>query len=41
MTGVEPNMQAVPGLGQHTDAILKELGFSAHELAEWHRARII
>jgi itaconate CoA-transferase len=41
MTGVEPNMQAVPGLGQHTDVILQELGFSANELAEWHRTRVI
>src|SRR5688572_1954036 len=29
MTGVEPAMGAVPSLGQHTDAILAELGFDA------------
>ena len=41
MTGVEPSMQAVPGLGQHTDAILEELGFSANERADWHRTGVI
>ena len=29
MDGVEPVMGAVPALGQHTDAILEELGFDA------------
>jgi itaconate CoA-transferase len=33
--GAEPRMDAVPGLGQHTDAILRELGFSRETIAAW------
>ena len=32
----EPRMDAVPALGQHTDAVLAELGFSAHEITQLH-----
>jgi len=32
----EPRMDAVPALGQHTDALLAELGFSAHEITQLH-----
>jgi formyl-CoA transferase len=35
MTDVAPAMRAVPSLGQHTDAILAELGFAADVIAEW------
>ena len=35
MTGVEPVMGAVPALGQHTDAILTELGFGGDVIARW------
>jgi crotonobetainyl-CoA:carnitine CoA-transferase CaiB-like acyl-CoA transferase len=35
--GVEAAMGAVPSLGQHTDAILAELGFGADAIAEWRR----
>ncbi len=41
MTGVEPNMQAVPALGQHTQAILSELGFGAGDFAEWRRSGVV
>ena len=30
-----PRMGAVPALGQHTDAILEELGFGAETIAAW------
>lgn len=33
ISGVELGMGAVPGLGQHTDDVLRELGYSAEELA--------
>jgi itaconate CoA-transferase len=32
IAGYDPPMGAVPGLGQHTDAILAELGLSVHEI---------
>lgn len=32
-----PRMDAVPGLGQHTDAVLGELGFSAERIAAMRR----
>lgn len=41
MEDVEPMMGAVPALGQHTDAILKELGFDAATIAEWKKSKII
>ena len=31
--GVEPRMDAVPALGQHTDAILAELGYDRARIA--------
>jgi len=37
MAGVEPAMGAVPALGQHTDAILSELGFTADIIAAWRK----
>jgi itaconate CoA-transferase len=35
MDGVEPRMGAVPALGQHTDAILEELGVARDTIAAW------
>jgi CoA:oxalate CoA-transferase len=32
---------SVPALGEHTDAVLAELGFSAAEIAELHRAEVL
>jgi itaconate CoA-transferase len=37
----EPRMDAVPGLGQHTEAILGELGWSAEAIAALRRERAI
>ena len=34
--GVVPAMDPVPALGDHTDAILDELGFDAATIAAWH-----
>lgn len=33
IAGFDPPMGAVPGLGEHTDAVLRELGFSPDEVA--------
>lgn len=41
MDGVEPAMGAIPALGAHTDAILRELGFDAMTIEEWRRAGIV
>ena len=30
-----------PGMGQHTDEVLKEFGFSAKEIAALHQAKAI
>jgi itaconate CoA-transferase len=35
MEGVEPLMGGVPALGQHTDAILEELGVAGDTIAAW------
>jgi crotonobetainyl-CoA:carnitine CoA-transferase CaiB-like acyl-CoA transferase len=37
-TDAEASMAAVPGLGQHTDAVLAELGYGASEIAALHAA---
>ena len=41
MENFEPVMGAIPALGQHTDAILKELGFDADTIGRWRRENII
>ena len=33
-----PRMDPVPALGQHTDAILRELGYADHTIAGWRAA---
>src|SRR5580765_1224524 len=37
MEGVEPTMGDVPSLGQHTEAILDELGIARDTIAAWRR----
>ena len=37
MEGVEPAMGGVPSLGQHTEAILDELGIARDTIAAWRR----
>ena len=41
MENVQPAMDAVPALGQHTEAILKELGFDVNTIADWRKSKII
>lgn len=37
----EPRMDPIPALGQHTDAILSELGLSPEQIAEMHRENAV
>jgi len=39
--GGDPRLDAVPALGQHTDAVLRELGVSASEIAQLRAAEAI
>ncbi|MGW0055772.1 CaiB/BaiF CoA transferase family protein [Nocardia nova] len=39
--GYQPPMGAVPGLGEHTDAVLAEIGCSADEIARWRAAGVV
>ena len=39
--GVEPVMGDVPALGQHTDAVLRELGFDAETITRWQKEAVI
>jgi itaconate CoA-transferase len=41
MGGVEPLMGRVPSLGQHSEAILEELGFDAGTIAGWRKEKMI
>jgi crotonobetainyl-CoA:carnitine CoA-transferase CaiB-like acyl-CoA transferase len=41
MEGVEPVMGAVPALGQHTEAILDEIGFDRDTIVAWQQDGVI
>src|SRR5688572_11235723 len=41
LDGQEPRMDAIPAVGQHTDAILGELGFDAATIAKWRGSEIV
>jgi itaconate CoA-transferase len=41
MENVETVMNEVPALGQHSDAVLAELGFDSETIAEWRREKMI
>jgi itaconate CoA-transferase len=41
MDGVEPVMGAVPSLGEHSAAILAELGFDQRTIATWRKEKMI
>ena len=41
MAGVEPAMGPIPALGQHSAAILAELGFDPDTIRRWQRERVI
>lgn len=36
-----PRMDAIPGVGQHTDAILTELGYAKEEIARLHETGVV
>ena len=38
---IEPKMGSIPAVGEHTDAILAELGYDAPTIADWRVAGII
>jgi itaconate CoA-transferase len=38
---VEPQMGPIPAVGEHTDAILKELGYDATTIAKWRDEAVI
>ena len=37
----EPRMERIPAVGEHTDAILAELGYDATTIANWRRQKIV
>ena len=39
--GVEPVMGAIPALGEHTAAILEQLGFDASTIEEWRTSGVV
>jgi crotonobetainyl-CoA:carnitine CoA-transferase CaiB-like acyl-CoA transferase len=41
MTGVSPRMDAIPDVGQHTEAILDELGYASDTIGRWREAGIV
>jgi itaconate CoA-transferase len=41
MEGVDPVMGGIPSLGQHSQAILEELGFDAGTIATWRKEQMI
>jgi itaconate CoA-transferase len=41
LSGIEPVMDPIPALGQHSAAILAELGFDPVTIARWQQERVI
>jgi itaconate CoA-transferase len=41
LSDVEPVMGAIPALGQHTDAILGELGFDERTIDAWRQEKVV
>jgi itaconate CoA-transferase len=41
LEGMEPSMGAIPTVGQHSEAVLAELGFDRDLIAQWKRTRMI
>lgn len=41
LDGAEPRMDAVPEVGEHTDAILAELGYAPDVVAAWRAAGVV
>jgi itaconate CoA-transferase len=41
LEGVDPVLNPIPDVGQHTDAILTELGYTAEAIAAWRQAGVI
>ena len=41
LDGAEPVMGSIPALGEHTDAILRELGYDDGTISAWRRAGIV
>ena len=41
MEDVDPVMNPIPAVGEHTDRILRELGVDAETIAVWHRTGVV
>src|SRR5262245_2069473 len=41
LSDVEPVMDPIPALGQHTEVILEELGFDRGTIDEWRREKVV
>ena len=41
IAGVTPRMDAIPDVGQQTDAILDELGYSSDTIGRWRQAGFV
>jgi itaconate CoA-transferase len=41
LEGTDPLMGSIPALGEHTDAILRELGYDASTINDWRRQGVI
>ena len=37
----EPRMDAIPDIGEHTDAILAELGYSDEQIRQLHDGKVV
>lgn len=41
IAGIEPRMDPIPDIGEHTDAILRELGYDPDTISTWRREGVV
>jgi crotonobetainyl-CoA:carnitine CoA-transferase CaiB-like acyl-CoA transferase len=41
LQGIEPTMGAIPALGEHSESVLRELGYTRDTITQWKQTGVI